>query len=99
MEGHDFPRLIGGYLVTEGEYSVFVRNCEISIFIMEEPIRDQEHLLISLQTQYFIRGAQQIGAKDLNYDQFMDHVRKACSETPNATLSKAVTATVEEISK
>jgi hypothetical protein len=98
MEGDDFPRIIGGYLVTEGEYSVFVRDCEISIFIMEEPIRDQDHLMLSLQIEYFIMGAQLIGAKDLNFDQFMVHVRKTCGETPDATLATAVSAAVEEIS-
>jgi len=97
FEGKDFPRIIGGYRVTEGDYSVFVRDCEISIFIMEEPIRDQDHLLLSLQIQYFIIGAQSIGAADLSYDQFMSYVRKACNETPNATLEAALKSAVEEI--
>lgn len=93
IAGSKFPRIIGGHRITEGQYSVYVRECAVAIYFLEKPIADMDELRLSLQLEYFILGASFVSAKSASYYQFLDLVKQNCRSTAGLTLSEAVDLT------
>ena len=90
--GDDFPRVIGEYRVTEGEYAIYFRDCAVALFIMEQPVSDRDHLLLVMQMQYFIRGALHVSSTDGSYEQFLENVENSCRGEQVVSLADGVYA-------
>ena len=95
IPGQEFPRQIGGFSLSEGDYAINVRDCAVALYLMDRPVSGMDELIVSLQIERFIEGAAYVSARQLSLDDFLGELRKDCRSRPASSLAESVNFTAQ----
>ena len=78
LVGRDFPRILGGSLISEEEYTLYVRSCEVSLDAMDVPIADPSKFSLHLAVKFYLKGAAGVSQTGFSFETYMRAVREKC---------------------